>query len=181
MVPPLCLKPDFHQSKERTLPYLPISTITAKLQTAKMHLISLSCATADKLISNYINNRLHYLFHLQMHLLKYWWVCFIQNNKVFQVEWTPGARKPTRWQSYWVASWSYSIELSTRILEYITEKILLESYLKGKKRSCVVYLVTVHQSFPISHQRPNGYQLGLFLIILILKPLNLWVRSLCGF
>lgn len=49
----------------------------------------------------------------------------------------------------------------------LLEKILLESYLKGRKRINVVYLVIVHQSFPISHQRPNGYQICIFLIILI--------------
>lgn len=58
-----------------------ISTITAKVQTAKMHL---SCATADQHLSNYIYNRLPYL---QMHLLKcWWWVCSIQNSKAFQIE-----------------------------------------------------------------------------------------------
>lgn len=149
----LCLKPDLHQSKERALLHQLISTITAKLQTAKMHLVSLSWATADKLISNYIYNRLHYLFHLQIHLLKYWWVRLIQNSDVFQIEWIPGAKKLTWWQSYWVALWCYSTKLSIKILEYIMKKVLLVSYLKGGKKESMLFTLLRSISAFQSHTR----------------------------
>lgn len=170
----LCLKADLHQRKD--------SSSSAPSQPKCKQQKCISRATADQLLSNYIYNRRPYLFHLQMHLLKCrWWVCCIQNSKAFQIEWIPGANKLTWRQSYWVASWSYSIKLSTKTPEYITEKNTAWILLKGGKKPYVLYFVMVHQSFPVSPQRPNGYQISLFLIIFIKTPLNLWVRSFCGF